>query len=79
MSKNESVKASLDLYKGLIYLIITGIFAVCGFFANNYKTAEMTDLLLIISALIFLGIFLAFAFKKHHTKTKELKNLKERK
>ena len=40
MSKNESVKASLDLYKGLIYLIITGIFAVCGFFANNYKTAE---------------------------------------
>ena len=54
-------------------------FAVCGFFANNYTTAEMIDLLLIISALIFLGIFLAFAFRKHHTKTKELENLKERK
>ena len=38
----------------------------------------MTDLLLIISALIFLGIFLAFAFRKHHTKTKEIENLKER-
>ena len=44
MSKNESVKASLDFYKGLIYLIVTGIFAVCGFFANNYKTAEIVDL-----------------------------------
>ncbi|MDY3673033.1 MAG: hypothetical protein SO038_06985 [Campylobacter sp.] len=31
MSKNESVKASLELYKGLIYLLITGIFAICGF------------------------------------------------
>ena len=73
MSKNESVKASLDFYKGLIYLIITGIFAVCGFFTNNYKTAEMTDLLLIISALIFLGFFLAFAFRKIIQKQKSLK------
>ena len=53
MSKNESVKASLDFYKGLIYLIITGIFAVCGFFANNYKTAEMTDLFRNFSSICF--------------------------
>ena len=37
MSKNESVKASLDFYKGLIYLIITGIFAVCGFLRITIK------------------------------------------
>lgn len=79
MSKNESIKASLDLYKGLIYLLITAIFAVCGFFANNYKTAQMTDLVFIIVALLFLGGFLIFAFKKHYVKTKELENLKERK
>ena len=31
MSKNESVKAQLDFIKGIIYLVITGSFAVCGF------------------------------------------------
>ena len=79
MSKNESVKASLDFYKGLIYLIVTGIFAVCGFFANNYKTAEIVDLVFIIGALLILGMSLIFSLKRHYKKIKELENLKERK
>ena len=79
MSKNESVKASLELYKGLIYFLITGIFAICGFFANNYKSADILDLVFIVSSLLALGLFLLFAFKKHYTKIKELENLKERK
>ncbi len=79
MSKNESVKASLDFYKGLIYLIVMGIFAVCGFFANNYKTAEIVDLVFIIGALLILGMSLIFSLKRHYKKIKELENLKERK
>ena len=79
MSKNESVKASLDFYKGLIYLTLTALFTVCGYFANSYKTAEIIDLIFIIAALLILGIFLAFSFRMHHKNIKILENLKERK
>ena len=37
MSKNESVKASLDFYKGLIYLIITGILLFVDFLRITIK------------------------------------------
>ena len=48
-------------------------------FANNYKSADILDLVFIVSSLLVLGSFLLFAFKKHYTKIKELENLKERK
>ena len=37
MSKNESVKASLDFYKGLIYLIIIGILLFVAFLRITIK------------------------------------------
>ena len=37
MSKNESVKASLNFYKGLIYLIITGILLFVAFLRITIK------------------------------------------
>ena len=79
MSKNESVKAGLELYKGLIYLLITGIFAICGFFATTYKNATLLDLAFIVGALVFLSILLFVALKVQNAKFKELENLKERK
>ena len=79
MSKNESIKSELDLLKGLIYLLITALFAVCGFFANTYKNADILDLAFIVAALLVLGVFLIAIFKRHIAKLKELEKLKERK
>ena len=79
MTKNESVKAQLDFIKGIIYLVITGSFAVCGFFATTYKNATLLDLAFIACALVFLSILLFVALKVQNAKFKELENLKERK
>ena len=79
MSKNESVKAQLDFLKGLIYLLITAIFTICGYFATTYKVATLLDLAFVLGALAFLGILLFISFKVQKTKIKELENLKERK
>ena len=79
MSKNESVKAQLDFLKGLIYLLITASFTVCGYFATTYKTATLIDLAFVVGALIFLGFLLLISLKVQKSKIKDLENLKERK
>lgn len=78
MSKNEKIKAQIDYLKGLIFLLLTAVFAIIGWIVTIRKTAEALDLILVGVGLVILSLVIYAVNKLIFKKFDELGNLKDR-
>lgn len=75
MSKKDTLKAELDWLKVWLTISVTALFAIIGWVASHYKTADKIELSASIILLVLLVTTIIRINKKAYQKMAELEDL----